>query len=164
MPKTLNISLSTQSIDAAITQLREYSAWVERKTREINSYLAMLALKTAEQRFGSAMYDGDNDVSLRAEPISNGWAIIAEGQAVCFIEFGAGVYYNGKEPYPEPRPSGVVGIGEYGQGNGKRNRWVFYAHDGTKVFTHGNPAAMPMFYAKEEVLAEFAAIARRVFG
>lgn len=144
--------------------MQQYAAWVERKTKELNDHLAAIGTRTASARFGSAMYDGTNDVNLHAEPISNGWAIIAEGQAVCFIEFGAGVYYNGPEPYPESRPDGIVGIGEYGHGRGKRNGWVFYDEDGSPVFTRGNPAAMPMFYAKEEMIAEFAAVARQVFG
>ena len=84
-------------------------------------------------------------------------------RAVFFIEFGAGVYYNGSEPYPEPRPKDIVGIGEYGHGWGKRQAWVFYDSNGEKVVTHGNPAEMPMFYAKEEVLVRLNEIAREVF-
>lgn len=164
MRRTINIELSQASVQAAIQQMNELKAWIERKTRELNERLAMVAVNEAASRFGNAIYDGTNDVTLTAEPTANGWQIVAEGQAVFFIEFGAGVYYNGTEPYPEPRPEGIVGIGEYGKGFGKRKAWGFYSEDGELVITHGNPAAMPMFYAKEEVITQLNEIARQVFA
>ena len=39
-------------------------------------------------------------MSVDVEPIDGGYAIVAKGQAVAFIEFGAGVYHNPSEPYP----------------------------------------------------------------
>lgn len=144
--------------------MNELKVWIEQKTQELNERLAMVAVNEAATHFGNAIYDGTNDVTLTAEPIANGWQIVAEGQAVFFIEFGAGVYYNGTEPYPEPRPEGIVGIGEYGKGFGKRKAWGFYDEDGELVITHGNPAAMPMFYAKEEVITQLNEIARQVFA
>lgn len=164
MRRTINIELSQASIQAAIQQMNELKVWIEQKTQELNERLAMVAVNEAASRFGNAIYDGTNDVTLTAEPIANGWQIVAEGQAVFFIEFGAGVYYNGTEPYPEPRPEGIVGIGEYGKGYGKRKAWGFYDEDGELVITHGNPAAMPMFYAKEEVITQLNEIARQVFA
>jgi hypothetical protein len=44
-----------------------------------------------------------------------------------------------------------VGIGEYGKGYGKRQAWGFRDESGELVVTHGNPAAMPMWYASEEM-------------
>ena len=114
-------------------------------------------------RFSRSFYDGEKDVSVSVEPIENGWKIVASGQAVCFIEFGAGVYFNGAEPYPEPRPSGVVGIGEYGQGKGKRDMWGYYDSGGNLVLTHGTPAAMPMHHAGRVMEQEIDRIAREVF-
>ena len=85
----------------------------------------------------------------------------AEGDAVCFIEFGAGVHHNGKEPYPN-RPKEVAKIGEYGKGRGKRDTWVYIDEDG-KHFTHGNPAAMPMWFATKEMEMSVERIVREVF-
>lgn len=164
MQRTIKIDLSTASINAAIQELAALETWIKNKTQLLNEKLAILAEAEAARRFGSAYYDGENDVDLYAEPTANGWRIIAEGRAVFFIEFGAGVYYNGSEPYPEPRPQGIVRIGEYGQGKGKRQAWGFYDTNGDLVITHGNPAAMPMFYASEEVHNRFFEIAREVFA
>ena len=80
-----------------------------------------------------------------------------------FIEFGAGVYFNGPEPYPEPRPDGVAKIGEYGQGKGKQNTWGYYDDGGNLILTHGTPAAMPMYHAERTMEQEIKRIAREVF-
>lgn len=176
MKRTINITLSTQSITAAIQALAEYKQWYERKTRELNERLAVLASSIAAQRFANAQYDGTNDVTITANPTARGWEVVAEGTAVCFIEFGAGVFHNGTEPYPKPRPAGVAGIGQYGGKQGNHAGWAYTGDPGTNgiileitqngplVFTRGNPAAMPMFYAKEETQAQFVAIARQVFA
>jgi hypothetical protein len=88
---------------------------------------------------------------------------VAEGKAVAFIEFGAGVYHNPSEPYPNPRPSGIVGIGEYGKGMGKRKAWGFKDENDELVITRGNPAAMPMWYASEEIKNSVLKVVREVF-
>lgn len=163
MSKKISFSLNPSSIEKAIAELKEYKEWVVRKTNELNERLALIGTAEAARRFGAAIYDGENDVKLSAVPIEHGWKIVAEGQAVCFIEFGAGVYHNGAEPYPNPRPAGVVGIGEYGQGKGKRQGWMFYDGDAL-VFTRGNPAAMPMFHASEAIKRDLEKVAKEVFS
>lgn len=165
MPKTIKTTLSTESLKAAIEELREYKRFVQRKTEALNERLANIALHEADERFSTAQYDGENDVRLVAEPTKNGWAITAHGQAVCFIEFGAGVHYNGDgSGYPLPKPDGIVGIGEYGHGWGKRDVWYFKTPDDDTVRTHGNPAAMPMFFATEAVRNAVYQVAKEVFG
>lgn len=156
--------LGTTSIDKAIKELKAYDAWVRRKTTELTERLATIGAMEATIRFSRAYYDGGKDVAVSVEPIPNGWKIVASGQAVCFIEFGAGVYFNGSEPYPMPRPPGVAGIGEYGQGKGKQNTWGFYSDGGNLVLTHGTPAAMPMLHASWVMEQEISRIAQEVFG
>lgn len=152
------------SIDGAIKQIEKYQKWVERKAKRLCEELAKIGANVASVRFGSAIYDGTNDVYVTVTETDNGFKIDADGQAVCFIEFGAGVWHNGWEPYPNQRPPGVVGIGEYGKGMGKRNGWKFTNASGEKVFTRGNPAAMPMYYASEEIRQKAQQIAKEVFS
>lgn len=161
--KTITIELSEQSIRAAQREIERYKRWVEEKTKLLCEKLAIIGAHEASVRFASAIYDGDGAVSVEVAPIENGWAITASGQAVAFIEFGAGVYHNPGEPYPLPRPAGIVGIGEYGKGMGKRQMWGYY-DEGQLVLTRGNPAAMPMWYASQEMEREVYRIAREVFG
>lgn len=160
---TLNVKLSPQSLIRSIRTVEAYKRRIIQKGHELTERLALIGAKEASVRFTTAIYDGVNDSDVTAEPIENGWRIVARGQAVCFIEFGSGVYHNPAEPYPLPRPSGIVGIGEYGKGMGKRQAWGYY-QDGELVITRGNPASMPMWYASQEALKQVERIAREVFA
>ena len=165
MRKTIiKCTLDKQDIDRAIKELKQYKrSFLEREKRLIEG-LAEIGLKEASVRFTTAMYDGTNDVSVRLDGKNNRYVIVAEGKAVAFIEFGAGVYHNTGEPYPNPRPEGIVGIGEYGQGKGKRKAWGYLNEDAELVITRGNPAAMPMWYASEEMKNSVLKVVREVFG
>ena len=158
------MTLSVDSIENAIKEVTAYRDSIALKANELTEKLAEIGVEEASVRFTTASYDGVNDSSVSIEPIANGYAILAEGNAVAFIEFGAGVYHNPGEPYPNPRPSGIVGIGEYGKGHGKRKAWGFRDGTGELVITHGNPAAMPMWHAGEEMRRNILRIAREVFG
>lgn len=158
------MSLSIDSIDNAIAELKAFRDSLDKKKDKLLEELANIGVKEASVRFTTAMYDGINDSSVSLETTTGGYAIVAKGRAVAFIEFGAGVYHNSGEPYPDPRPEGIVGIGEYGKGHGKRQAWGFKDDSGELVITHGNPAAMPMWYASEEMRSNILKIAREVFG
>lgn len=160
----IDIDLNTKSIDAAIRKVEKYKRWVDSKTQELVKRLAEVGLEEARVRFSGAEYSGENDAEVTVEPIADGFKIVATGQAVFFIEFGAGVYYNGTEPYPEPRPKGISNIGEYGDGKGKRKAWGFYDESGELVITHGTPAAMPMLHASRTMQQEVERIAKEVFA
>jgi hypothetical protein len=162
--KRINFSLSESSISQAIKEAKAYKKWVDEKTKLLIEKLALIGAQEASVRFAGAIYDGNNDVEVTVSPIENGWQISAKGQAVAFLEFGAGVYHNPSEPYPNPRPDGIVGIGEYGQGKGKQKSWGYYDDTGELVVTHGNPATLAMWYATQEMEREVIRIAKEVFG
>ena len=170
--KVISLGLNTGDIDSAIRELEQYKKEIARKSKLLLEKLSMIGVHEASVRFSTAMYDGVNDVTVSLDETSNGYSIIANGSAVAFIEFGSGVYHNTSEPYPNPRPEGIVGIGEYGQGKGKRRAWFYKGEPGTNgevdskgvVKTRGNPAAMPMWYASEEMKNSILQIAREVFG
>lgn len=164
MSKVIKMSLSTKSIAQAIAELKAYRNSIESREKQLLEELANIGVREALVRFTTAMYDGVNDSEVTLEPIENGYRIVAEGNAVAFIEFGAGVYHNSSEPYPKPRPDGIVGIGEYGLGHGKQPAWGFKDKNGELVVTRGNPAAMPMWYASEEMRNSILKIAKKVFG
>lgn len=159
----ITIDLTEKSINEAITKLKAYEIRLKQKMDRLVRELSRIGVEEASIRFTTAMYDGEKFTDVWDEPIDGGMAIIAKGNAVCFIEFGTGVYHNPSEPYPLPRPDGVVGIGEYGDGRGKGQGWVF-GEKGDTTFTRGSPAAMPMWYATEEMRRQVMAIAREVFA
>lgn len=165
MRKTvIECSLDKQDIDRAIKDLKRYKQEFLKREKRLLEGLAEIGLKEASVRFTTAIYDGTNDVSVRLDETNNGYAIVADGKAVAFIEFGAGVYHNTGEPYPNPRPQGIVGIGEYGKGHGKRKAWGYINENDEVVITRGNPAAMPMWYASEEIKNSVLKVVREVFG
>lgn len=161
--KVISFGLNTKDINRAIKEVEEYKKDILRKEKLLLEKLAYVGVKEASVRFTTAMYDGINDSSVSLEQTGNGYAIVAQGNAVAFIEFGSGVYHNPGEPYPNPRPAGIVGIGEYGKGKGKRRAWGYRDESGEVVITRGNPAAMPMWYATEEMRRSILQIAREVF-
>ena len=175
MPRTITVDpLSNASISNAVEELRQYQRWVKQKSEELAEALSVVGIYEASYRFAGAMYDGSNDVHVETSKDAPGmYTITAHGQAVAFIEFGAGVYYNSGE-YPLPKPEGIVGIGEYGKGHGKRQGWVYPEGNGLGssgkvvkpgwVFTRGNPQAMPMYYASKEMQDKLLSVAREVFG
>ena len=165
MSKTvIEFGLSEEGINRAIKELKQYKQKFLEKEKRLLEGLAEIGIKEASVRFTTAMYDGTNDVSVKLDETKNGYVIVAEGEAVAFIEFGAGVYHNTSEPYPNPRPQGVVGIGEYGKGHGKQKAWGYIDENDEVVITRGNPAAMPMWYASEEIKNSVLRIAKEVFG
>ena len=164
MPKIIKMDLSVASIDNAINELKAFRDSIERKKEKLLQKLSEIGVREASVRFTTAMYDGVNNTNVELRDTTNGYAIVAEGRSVFFIEIGAGVYHNTSEPYPNPRPEGIVGIGEYGKGKGKRQAWGFKDDSGELVITHGNPAAMPMWYASEEMRSKILKIAQEVFG
>ena len=162
--KVIEFGLNVRSIDRAIKELKAYRDSLEAKKNKFLEELANIGVREASFRFTTAIYDGVNDSSVTLEPITDGYRILAEGKAVAFIEFGSGVYHNPGEPYPNPRPDGIVGIGEYGHGYGKRPAWGFKNENGELVITRGNPAAMPMWYASEEMRNAIKKKFQEVFG
>ena len=162
--QVIKMGLSADSIRDGIRELKAYRKSLAAKTDKLLEELANIGVKEASIRFTTAMYDGVNDSHVTLNTLPGGYSIVAEGKAVAFIEFGAGVYHNAGEPYPNPRPDGIVGIGEYGKGYGKRQAWGFRDESGELVVTRGNPAAMPMWYASEEMRDAIKAKFVEVFG
>lgn len=164
MKKQIRISLDVSSIDNALREIEAYKKFIAEKTQELTRRLAEIGLEQATVLFSGAMYDGTNDVECEIESTERGYRIIARGEAVCFIEFGAGVFYNGEEAYPASRPPGVVGIGQYGQGKGKRKGWYYLDASGERQFTRGNPPAAAMFNASEKIKNDVLRVCREVFA
>lgn len=165
MPKTIEMELSPAGVASALRELFEYKKWVEKKTEQLQTMLSQIGMNTASIQFAQAVYDGTNDVEVTVNKRDNGsWEIRAHGDAVCFIEFGAGVYYNGGGVYPNPLPAGIVGIGEYGHRLGQFETWHYTNAAGETVYTHGNEAYTPMYDASQEMQRQLTKIAQEVFG
>ncbi len=167
---TIKMTLGKKSISAAIRQLEKYQnsfpVKLERLRQRVADELAAymrIGFNGAEGEF--ILYEGYQvpSVSVTTENDGNVTMVIANGTEAVFIEFGAGVYFN-PSGTPNQRPPGIVNIGEYGKGYGKRKVWGYYDESGELKLTHGTPASMPMYYAVQQILPRIPQIAKEVFG
>lgn len=160
MPKVISIDpFSKASISAALLELDRYKVWIKAKEDELRLRLAQEGMAVASVQFAQAAYDGVNDVSVRVDNTGSVAVIYAEGNAVAFIEFGAGAKYG----YGHPMATQLgVGPGTYPDGKGHwddPNGW-YYEH-GKK--SYGNPPAKAMLQARDEIVQKVTSIAREVF-
>lgn len=177
---TINISLSGKSVNEAIRQLQQYKNWLIKKTSLLVKELAEVGIPVIDENMAKANYTYDengvrsgSDTSHRTYVEMSGSQsgtatakLIVEGKELLFIEFGAGVYYNG-DAGNSPHPKGVVNgmiIGSYGEGHGVQKVWGYYDDDGNLVLTHGVEAQMPVYKADMEIIQKYVEVARRVFS
>lgn len=162
MAKTITIELNNKSINSAIKELRKYSAWVAKKEDELRSRLAMLGATVASIRFSRAIYNGDNDVTVDVEDNGHVAVIRASGEAVAFIEFGSGI----KHGYGHPQAGefgfgpGTWSDGPDGKGHWDNEKGWYY---GSGQHSYGNPPAMAMYSAVQEITENVTKIAQEVF-
>ena len=172
----IKVRLSDAGLRDAERQIQEYKATLNQKAQEFARALAQKGIDVATVRFANAQYAGDNDVTVEHDPVQtpNGFAIVAHGKAVAFIEFGTGVLHTA---YGGELPDGVGEHGTYGKGNGQHKRWYYYGdpgNAGTYVdtvpgkgqlnYTSGNDAAMAMWGAVEEMASQVEATWREVWN
>lgn len=172
----IKVRLSDAGLRDAERQIQEYKATLNKKAQEFAKALAQKGIDVATVRFANAQYAGDNDVTVEHDPVQtpNGFAIVAHGKAVAFIEFGTGVMH---PAYGGELPDGVGEHGTYGKENGKHKRWYYYGESGnagTPVkevdgkgqlnYTSGNDAAMAMWGAVEEMASQVEATWREVWN
>lgn len=174
MSRTITIDIfNPASIDAAVKEIRDYADWVKRKTDELRERVAYFIAKDASAVFNTAVADdliGEGavigSVDVVVEDNGNMTLVIANGEDAVFMEFGAGVYYNGgvgSSPNPLGAALGYT-IGSYGKGNGAKAVWGFKGDDGALHLTHGVPASMPLYRALQSVVNDIEQIAREVFS
>ena len=151
------------SIDAAIREIEKQTARLLSKERELRIRLAALGASVAHVQFSGAVYDGVNDVSVRVEDAGNMAVVYAEGKSVAFIEFGSGAMYGGGHPLGAELGlvPGSWSTGEEGKGHWDDPEGWYYEHDKK---SWGNPPAMAMANARDEMVAQITAIAREVFS
>lgn len=172
----IKVRLSDAGLRDAERQIQEYKATLNQKAQELARSLAQKGIDVATVKFANAQYAGDNDVTVEHDPVQtpNGFAIVARGKAVAFIEFGTGVSHSA---YGGELPAGVGEHGTYGKGNGQHKRWYYYGESGnagTPVkqvdgkgqlnYTSGNEPAMAMWGAVEEMASQVEATWREVWN
>lgn len=177
--KTFKASLSASSIRNLQKELEKYKDSLTCKCQEFVQKLAEVGIPVINKNMAKAAFTVDGKgIQSGADPqhythiklnTFGDYAradLIVEGKELLFIEFGAGVYYNGaagSSPHPKGGEFGYV-IGSYGKGHGKQKIWGYYADTGELVLTHGVEATMPMYKASLEIADKIVDVAKKVFG
>jgi hypothetical protein len=156
---TIRFGLATSEITRAIKELREHKADLQRKCELLRQRIAEAIAGEAQAGFSGA------DVAVTVEEQGNVLAVVASGADAVFIEFGAGVTYNGpagSSPHPKGQELGFT-IGSYGKGKGKNETWWFF-RDGQFHETAGTRAQMPMYRAVRSVMDKLPALIQEIWG
>jgi len=116
--------------------------WCKKKVKEAQQSVCNNLRVDVEQRArrnflraSKEIPSADTFIDVFSIEQSNGFKIVCGGTQVLFAEFGAGKSFyhrtpmttdeNNVEIEKAPRPTGIVGIGEYGKHYGKQEKWYF---------------------------------------
>lgn len=174
--KVISFGLSESEISRALKELAEYKQEILRKTELLREKVAERLADEARSGFSGAVVDEQilkggsaspkyAQVDVSVDNRGSVTVVVAKGEDAVWVEFGAGVYFNGS-PGSSPHPRGVelgMTIGGFGKGNGKKETWGFY-EDGELKLSRGTPARMPMSRAVTTVCNDIQEIAKEVFG
>ena len=169
--KKIKINLfDSRSLDKAIQQIRQYQNSLNDKCTEFVRRLAEVGIPVIDENIAAAQGDSDKGHNTYIKINSFGSysqaELIVESNSILWIEFGAGVHFNGhlgSSPHPKGEELGYT-IGSYGKGQGKNDFWFYYADSGEAVMSHGTQATMPVYKAGLEIKRQILKIAKEVFG
>lgn len=153
------------SYDRAIRAIKRYEIWANKKALELCNKLAGIGANVASIHFAGGFISGNDDVTISVVPLNNGYQIVADGQSVCFLEFGAGVAAGNGYDTDEIVPPVPIYPGSYSQTKGKgifTEDHPYWFHDG-QYYSMVTPR-MGMYHAVSEMKRQVAQIAKEVFG
>lgn len=150
------------SINNAARELNAYAKRLNDKARDIAKELAKIGVTLAAIEYSRVPYHGFKDVNLSIEvgPRPNSYAIVASGETVLILEFGAGIKYGFGHPLEGQLG---MGAGTYpGQTHAlDRNGWYVPR---TREHTYGNPPSMAMYLSAKEIENRVLQVVREVFS
>lgn len=174
----LKAELSVKGLRNLQKQLLAYKTSLSDKCDRLVKELAELGIPTIEENVAKASFtydsqgiqsgsDTEHKTYVKVDSLigMSKATLVLEGKEILFIEFGAGVHYNGAvgtSKHPKGKENGFL-IGTYGYGHGSQQVWGYYADSGELVLTHGTEATMPMFKASEVIRQKVVEKAREIF-
>lgn len=163
MKTTINIGLDVGSIESAIAQLDKLKQDINEKAKALVKETVERGTELCEQAVSSMP---DRDVPIHGEWDGKNKGLVEAGGEAVFVEFGAGVRYNGPagtSPHPMGEDFGFL-IGEFGKKHGRNPEgWDYKDKSGNVVHTYGVKAQMFMYNAARQLEEEAPEIAKKVF-
>lgn len=174
MKITIN-GLSAESLEKAATKVRRQQQKYVDGNRDFVKGLVRVGIDHAS---GALTPSGDKnteppDFQTRNPHVMMGTKegsmtanITLEGEDAIFVEFGAGIFYNG-HPNSSPHENGVklgYTIGSYGLHQGLQEQWFYKDEKGEQQMSRGVEATMPLFRARQAIESNYVDTAKSVFG
>lgn len=179
MNKTLTANLSSKELDKLIKGIKEFKQQITDKNAEFARRLAEVGIPVIDTNIAQAGFTYDakgvesgadtehyTHIKLHSFEGYTEAVLVTEGKELLFMEFGAGIYYNGAagtSPHPQGQEFGFV-IGSYGKKKGVREVWGYYDESKNLILTHGVKATMPVYKAQLKIADDVYRIAREVFA
>lgn len=156
--KRITVSLDEQSVKDAITQLRMYENKYNLAMRQAMDRLAWELVPRIERDFAGAKYvPGDgHTLSITVAPRifrdGSGFEVIAQGQQVGFLEFGAGLFSEYNHPFAQNVPYDVY-MGSFSESEDGAGTWLKWLQDGKDPmkYPYNREARYAMFNASEYI-------------
>ena len=147
-------------IDDIIQALQDYKKSLKAKADALAKALADAGCGAVTITYGSQNYVGPRDVNVTVEQLGElSYAIVAGGETVLFLEFGAGVYLG----YGHPNPM-EYGQGTYpGKGHWDDPRGWWLPKDKGGGHTYGNAPSAAMYHTGKSLHQMVEQAAREVF-
>lgn len=156
----IKISVDTSEVTEALAGcedvLKEYLE--QALDRAIKRLVEDVAKPIAQQEFG---FDGA--VTVYAEKTNDGYAVIAEGEEVCFLEFGAGVYTDNGHPFASEAPF-IIKAGSWSETHAQTwQKWIEAGKDPEK-YPYNQPPLRAMYSAYKAILQNYEWIIKDELG
>jgi hypothetical protein len=175
MRKIIVDPLDVSSIDAAITELKDYKVKFENAGQEITKRLADIGYQTAFTVMSGHIFSGETIESLSVESAGDGSYILsANSEAILFFEFGAGARYSStKHPWGDEldlKPGKYPGSQHWDDPDG----WWFPTDDPRLIVSrnqktgqgwghsYGNRPYMPFYKADKAMRRALLKVAKEV--
>ena len=152
------------TIDDIIKGLENYKETLKIKANALAKALAEAGCQAVTVTYAGTRYTGPRDEKVTVEELGEGkYAIVASGQTVLFVEFGAGVYLGGGHPNPMGYGPGTYpGKGHWNDPHGWYLPKSVMGKSG--VHTYGNAPSAAMYHTAKSLRAMLEQAARGVFG
>lgn len=154
---------SLTDIRRAQREMDEYKEWVLKKADELIRRLAEVGANVASIHFAGGWIDGNDDVEVSIIPLNDGYEVLANGESVCFLEFGTGIAAGNGYDTSEITPPVDITPGSWSKyhGNNFREGHEYWYYNGRKY--EMTTPRMGMYHAYNESKRQLEQIAREVF-
>lgn len=152
-----------REIRRAQREIDDYNEWFVEKANELVKQLAEIGANVASIHFAGGFIDGNDGVNVSVVPLNDGYEVLANGESVCFLEFGTGLAAGNGYDTTDITPPVEITPGSWSltEGSGQFANKGYWYYDGRKY--EMTTPRMGMYHAYSESKRQIEQIAREVF-